>query len=29
MQNVSGSDLWYAAARIEPVGKLHSFYYLI
>ncbi|HEY6388109.1 MAG TPA: alpha/beta hydrolase-fold protein [Candidatus Acidoferrum sp.] len=29
MQNLSGSDLWYAAARIEPVGKLHSFYYLL
>ena len=29
MQNLSGSDLWYAPARIEPVGKLHSFYYLI
>jgi len=29
MQNLSGSDLWYAPAHIEPVGKLHSFYYLI
>jgi enterochelin esterase family protein len=29
MQKVSGSDLWYAVARIEPVGRLHSFYYLI
>jgi enterochelin esterase-like enzyme len=29
MQNLSGSDLWYASAHIEPVGKLHSFYYLI
>jgi len=29
MQNISGSDLWYAAARIEPVGKLHSFYYTV
>jgi enterochelin esterase-like enzyme len=29
MQNLSGSDLWYAAARIEPVGKLHSFYYVL
>jgi enterochelin esterase family protein len=29
MQNLSGSDLWYAAARIEPVGKLHSYYYLL
>jgi enterochelin esterase-like enzyme len=29
MQNLSGSDLWYTPARIEHVGKLHSFYYLI
>jgi enterochelin esterase-like enzyme len=29
MQQLSGSDLWYAPARIEQVGKLHSFYYLI
>ncbi len=29
MQNLSGSDLWYTSARIEPVGKLHSFHYLI
>ena len=29
MQNLSGSDLWYATARIEPVGKLHSFYYIL
>lgn len=29
MQTVSGSALWYAAARIENVGKLHSFHYLI
>ncbi len=29
MQNLAGSDLWYAAARIEPVGRLHSFYYII
>jgi enterochelin esterase-like enzyme len=27
--NLANSSLWYAAARIEPVGKLHSFYYLI
>src|SRR5271156_1814215 len=25
MQNSSASDLWYAPAHIEPVGKLHSF----
>ena len=29
MQNLSGSNLWYATAHIEPVGRLHSFYYLI
>ena len=29
MQELSGSDLWYAAARIEPLGELHSFYYMV
>jgi len=29
MQHLAGSDLWYAAARIEPVGRLHSFRYMI
>ncbi len=29
MQHLTGSDLWYAAARIEQLGKLHSFHYLI
>jgi enterochelin esterase-like enzyme len=29
MQPITGSDIWYGAARIEQVGKLHSFYYLI
>ena len=29
MQRLSGSDFWYATAHIEPVGRLHSFYYLI
>jgi enterochelin esterase family protein len=29
MQNLTGSDLWYTPARIEPVGRLHSFYYFI
>jgi len=24
-----GSKLWYAAVRIDPVGKLHAFYYLV
>ncbi len=29
MQNLSGSDLWYTSARVEPVGKLHSYYYIV
>jgi enterochelin esterase family protein len=29
MQTFAGSDLWYTPARIEPVGRLHSFHYLI
>jgi enterochelin esterase-like enzyme len=29
MQSLAGSDLWYAAAHIEPVGRLHSFHYLV
>jgi len=29
LQHLAGSDLWYAAARIEPVGRLHSFHYMI
>jgi enterochelin esterase-like enzyme len=29
MQQLAGSDLWYAAARIEPVDRLHSFHYMI
>jgi enterochelin esterase family protein len=29
MQPLAGSALWYAAARIEQVGKLHAFHYLI
>jgi enterochelin esterase-like enzyme len=29
MRNISASDIWYAAAHIEPVGRLHSFYYLV
>ena len=29
MQQLVGSDLWYAASRIEQLGKLHSFYYLV
>jgi enterochelin esterase-like enzyme len=29
MQHWANSDLWYAPARIEPLGKLHSFHYLV
>ena len=29
MQHLTGSELWYAVARIEPVGRLHSFHYLV
>jgi hypothetical protein len=29
MRPLVGSDIWYAAGRIEQVGKLHSFYYVI
>jgi enterochelin esterase-like enzyme len=29
MQQLVGSDVWYAAARIEQLGKLHSFHYLL
>ena len=29
MQNISGSDIWYATAHIEPVGRLHSFHYVV
>jgi enterochelin esterase family protein len=29
LQNYSGSDLWYAFTRVEPVGMLHSYYYMI
>ena len=29
MQHVTNSDLWYASARIEAVGRLHSFHYLV
>jgi enterochelin esterase-like enzyme len=29
MQNIPGSDLWYAPARIEQVGTLHAFTYII
>jgi enterochelin esterase-like enzyme len=29
MQKLVDSALWYSPAHIEPVGKLHSFYYLV
>jgi enterochelin esterase-like enzyme len=29
MQQITGSDLWYAVAHIEPVAALHSFHYLV
>jgi hypothetical protein len=29
LRKLTGSSLWYAPARIEQVGRLHAFYYLI
>ena len=29
MQHLADSDFWYAPAHIEPVGRLHSFHYLV
>ena len=29
MQKVADSNLWYAAAHVEPVGRLHAFYYQV
>jgi enterochelin esterase family protein len=29
MQSLVGSDLWYATAHIEPLGRLHSFNYMM
>jgi enterochelin esterase family protein len=29
MQHLADSDIWYAAARVEPVGRLHSFHYRV
>jgi enterochelin esterase-like enzyme len=29
MRNIAGSDLWYAVAKIESVGKLHVFHYVV
>jgi len=28
-RKLTGSSLWYAPAHIEPVGRLHSFHYLL
>jgi enterochelin esterase-like enzyme len=28
-RKLTGTSLWYAPARIEPIGRLHSFHYLI
>jgi enterochelin esterase family protein len=29
MQPIANSDLWYAVARIDAIGKLHAFHYLV
>jgi enterochelin esterase-like enzyme len=29
MHSLAGTDLWFAAAKIEAVGKLHAFHYLV
>ena len=29
MKQIAGSDFWYASARVRPVGKLHSFHYVV
>ena len=29
MKRVAGSKLWYAVAQIEPLGRAHSFYYMV
>ncbi len=29
MQHLANSNLWYASAQVEPVGKLHSFHYVV
>jgi enterochelin esterase-like enzyme len=29
MRHLAGSDLWYASEHIEPVGRLHSFHYIV
>src|SRR5215475_9976831 len=29
MQKLADSSFWYASAHVEPVGKLHAFYYQV
>ena len=29
MQALASTGMWYATAHVEPVGKLHSFYYVV
>ena len=29
MKKLAGSEVWHAPARIEAVGKLHAFYYMV
>jgi enterochelin esterase family protein len=29
MEQIAGSDLWFAVAHIEPVGRNHQFHYLV
>jgi enterochelin esterase-like enzyme len=29
MKHLTGSDLWYATAHIEPVARLHAFHYIV
>lgn len=29
LEELGGSGVWYTGARIEPLGALHSFYYLV
>jgi enterochelin esterase-like enzyme len=29
MHHIAASDIWYLATRVEPVGRLHSFHYVV
>ena len=29
MEQIPGTQLWYAAARVEPVSRLHEFHYMV